>query len=129
MPYYVAPEESEWDEYLAQSETVDVPPVSAYKCIQPWQAKTTLLRISLNCPAEEPEVPPKHPAQSPAIHSEALALCTPDRQAEQLPVARGTAHLSPEQLFEVYRKREEAACARALWKISTDAPHRAVLQA
>jgi hypothetical protein len=116
MPYYVGEGDPEWDEYLAQSETegFDEPPVSAYKYVEPWQAKTTVLRFA-EAPGAEPEAPQNTGHYQPSIPKRGFFARLIGRQAA--PVAE-TPRPSPEQLFEAYGKREEAACARALWKVS-----------
>jgi hypothetical protein len=115
MPYYVGAGEPEWDEYLAQSETDWVSePVSLFKYVEPWQAETTVLRFD-EAPGAEPEAPHDTAYRQPYTPRRGFFARLLGKQATS--VAQ-TPQPSPEQLFENFKKRQRAASARALWKVS-----------
>jgi hypothetical protein len=115
MPYYVGAGEPEWDEYLAQSETDSFnEPVSLFKYVEPWQAETTVLRFA-EAPGAEPEAPQNTAYRQPPTPRRGFFARLFGKQAASV---AETPQPSPEQLVENFRKKQEAACARALWKVS-----------
>jgi hypothetical protein len=91
MPYYVGAGEPEWDEYLSMAEDNIEPPISLFKYVEPWTAKTAVLQF--------PETPGPQPKAEDA---------DPARQ-----------QLSPQQLFEKFETKQRFASALALWKLSS----------
>jgi hypothetical protein len=91
MPYYVGAGEPEWDEYLIMAEDDIEPPISLFKYVEPWTAKTTVLQF--------PETPGPQPTAENA---------EPARQ-----------QLSPQQSFEKFEKEQRFASALALWRLSS----------
>jgi hypothetical protein len=111
MPFYVGAGDPEWEAYLAQSETDN--PVPLFQYIEPWQAGTTVLQFA-EAPGAEPEAPQdivsdiassRPPAPRPSFFARLFG-----RQA---------AAPSLQELVEGANRRRQAACARALWKISS----------
>jgi hypothetical protein len=92
MPYYVGADEPEWDEYLTMAEQGQVgePPITLFKYVEPWLAKTTVLHF--------PETPGPRPRD---------------------PDARPARELSTEQWMEMYDKEQKALSALALWRLSS----------
>jgi hypothetical protein len=91
MPYYIGAGDPDWDEYLTIVEDgTTEPPISLFKYIEPWTAKTTVLKFS-ETPGPRPEGENAQPA--------------PQR-------------LSQEQLLERFEKEQKVASELALWKLS-----------
>jgi hypothetical protein len=91
MPYYIGVGDPEWDEYLTIVEDDNAAePISLFKYVEPWTAKTTALQFS--------ETPGPRPER---------------KNAEPAPQ-----QLSPEQLFERFEKEQKAGSELALWELS-----------
>jgi hypothetical protein len=115
MPYYVGAGEPEWDEYLAQSETNWAnEPVSLFKYVEPWQAETTVLRFA-ETPGVKPEAPKDTAYRRPTTPRRGLFARLFGNRAAPVAVPPRP---SPEQLLEDFRRRQQAASAHALWKLS-----------
>jgi len=55
MPYYIGAGEPEWDEYMAMMEDdVTEPPISLFKYVVPWTAKTAVLQFPAT-PGPQPQ--------------------------------------------------------------------------
>jgi hypothetical protein len=115
MPYYVGAGEPEWDEYLVRSETDSVDqPVSLFKYVEPWEAQTTVLRFA-QAPGAEPEVPQNIVHRRPSTPRRGFFARLLGKQAATVVE---TPQPSPQQLVEDFKKRQKAASAHALWKVS-----------
>jgi hypothetical protein len=114
MPYYVGAGEPEWDEYLSYEFEVS-PPLSLFKYVEPWEAKSVVVRFH-EIPGPEPSVPPpptypSRPYSKPGFWG---------RVRGQKPVPIGEIPNSAfHQYWEDFRKWQTAACAHALWEVST----------
>jgi hypothetical protein len=116
MPYYFDEDDGEyWDKVEADPD-YEVPK-SLFKYVEPWQAKATVLSFSETL-GPEPEIPqripyPLNPVPAPKQGFFARLIGNASTASTETPQP------SLDQWLENHRKVEEAACAHALWKVSS----------
>jgi len=121
MPYYFGADLPGWEEYLdeAESEGIDLPPLTSFQYVEPWQTKTSVVSFPAT-PGTEPTIPPnpEYPAKFATPANQSFL----SRLFGQPPApAPAPAQPTPEdwqnwrtKFFEV----EKARSAHALWKVS-----------